>query len=251
MSASGQVLSRGAFLSHEKDYNHATDAEYLKYRQLADKAYQLRNKYSQESQSAYKNGDKSGAHELSVKAKEQLEIAESYSRKAAEYVFVENNADSDSNEIDLHGLYVKELEYILKQRIMAGINRNESKLEVIVGKGLHSANGVAKLKPAVEDLCSEANLKHHIDRHNTGVLVIDLTNAKIPSSWSKIPPMYNGPPRPQGTYQQPQYQQQPQYHQPQHQNNTYHQQQQQHNNNDNGKLAIMVIKLICACINKR
>lgn len=30
-----------------------------------------------------------------------------YNRKASQFVFVANNADSQGDEIDLHGLYVK------------------------------------------------------------------------------------------------------------------------------------------------
>ncbi|GME76975.1 unnamed protein product [Ambrosiozyma monospora] len=120
------------FYIEERDYNHATDVEYEKFRKLADQAYQKRSKLSSQSQQAYKSGDKAKAHELSTQAKEQLTIAEQYNRKAAEYVFIQNNLDSDNNDIDLHGLYVKEAEYILKQRIINGIRRGEPKLECIV-----------------------------------------------------------------------------------------------------------------------
>lgn len=188
MSAAA-VSKRGPFLlGGETDYNHVSDQQYVKYRQLADAAYKKREQLVQQSQKAFKDGNKGEAHNLSQKAKEQLQIAEENNRKAAEYVFIENNKDSDDNDIDLHGLYVKEAEYILKQRIISGIRKNQASLDCIVGKGLHSKNGVAKLKPAVQNLCNDANLKCWIDNKNSGVLHIDIRNARIPQEWYNVDP---------------------------------------------------------------
>lgn len=260
MSAAA-YLDRGHLLTggQERDYNHVSDPEYKRLREQADLAYKKKQQLSSESQKAYKNGDGQRAHELSEAAKKQVDIAENYNFQAAEYVFVANNADSDFDEIDLHGLYVKEAQWVLKKRIVAGIQRHESKLEVIVGKGLHSQNGVAKLKPAVEELCDEAGFKSHIDPKNTGVLVINLANARIPQSWGNVTPISVG--GQQGSYQPPQNayqpQQQPQYQQQQQYNNNYnqggYQQQQQHNNNNNNlieKVAKVLLKLACQFINK-
>jgi len=154
----------------------------------------------------------------------------------------------------------------LKKRIVGGVQRHESKLEVIVGKGLHSKGGVAKLKPAVEEMCEEAGFRSYIDPKNTGVLVIELTNARIPQAWTNITPLTAG-----GNYQQPQHayqpQQQPQYQQQGYNNynqghNQGYQQQQQHhqhhnnnnnNNNNNGlaiKIAKFALKLFCQFVNK-
>jgi DNA-nicking Smr family endonuclease len=160
----------------------------MKFRKMADEAYSKRAQLSRKSQEAYQSGNKKEAAELSAQAKRQLELAEGYNIKAAEYVFIQNNKDSDDNDIDLHGLYVKEAEYILKQRIISGIRMNQETLDCIVGKGLHSKNGIAKLKPAVEKLCNEANLKFWIDSKNTGVLHIDIKNKQIPQSWYNINP---------------------------------------------------------------
>ncbi|CEP21972.1 Smr domain-containing protein YPL199C [Cyberlindnera jadinii] len=246
MSAAAAV-DRGVRLDNgERDYNHVSDSEYKKLRDLADQAYKKRQQLSAQSQKAYKQGDGARAKELSEQAKKQMAIGDDYNFKAAEYVFRENNADSDSNEIDLHGLYVKEAIYILKRRIAAGVNRGESKLEVIVGKGIHSENGVAKLKPAVEELCNEAGLRSYIDKKNTGVLIVELQGARIPQSWN-VQPLASSFNKPQEVYhgqaqqgyqqqQQPQYQQQPHYQQ--------QQQQQQGGNND---LVGLLVKVFCMC----
>ena len=220
------------------DYNHATDGEYKRLRLKADELHQKRQKASLQSQAAYKSGDGAKAKQFSEEAKRYQNEAESYNRQAAEYVLRENNADSAGDEIDLHGLYVKEAEFILQQRLGAAIRSNQNHLRVIVGKGNHSENGIAKLKPAIDAMCDESNLKHYIDKKNTGVLVIDLNGAQasqIPSKWTTQGLLlYQG-------LQQPQYQQhQQQYQQP-------YQQQPQQQGGDNGILGLLV-KLVCACL---
>lgn len=226
-------------LDTEPDYNHVSDQEYVTFRKKAQDAYNKRAELSQKSQNAYKQGDKQKAHELSVEANKQLAIAEQFNAKAAEFVFIENNKDSDDNDIDLHGLYVKEAEYILKQRIISGINKHQPTIDCIVGKGLHSKNGVAKLKPAVEQLCNDANLRCWVDKKNSGVLHIDIQNAQIPQSWYNINPSgigamddtyyaYHPNEKPTNNQQYPQtYQPSYQPHQQQHQQQQYHQQPHQ------------------------
>jgi hypothetical protein len=174
-----------------------------------------------------------------------MQLSDEYNYKAAEYVFKENNADSSLSEIDLHGLYIKEAIYILKRRIAAGINRGEQRLDVIVGKGNHSQNGVAKLKPAVEELCQESKIQSYIDPKNTGVLVVNLQGARIPYDWKiqgvgKPDHVHHAPQ--QQEYQQ---QQQPQYQQQQqgYQGNQYHQQQQ----GNQSDLSGLLVKLFCMC----
>lgn len=245
MSASVGVISgdRGALVSGGgvKDYNHATDQEYQRLRSLADDAHKKRQELSNESQAAYKQGDGGRAHQLSEKAKIQQRLADQYNMEAAEYVFVQNNADSGSDEIDLHGLFVKEALWILQRRIASGVNGQESRLRVIVGKGLHSQNGLAKIKPAVEDLCREANLKNYIDKKNQGVLVIELEGAQVPDSWANSEFNASKPQQPQQAHQGNAYHpaQQPQY-----------QQQQQQSSNGNEDLLVKVLKFFCACVQK-
>ncbi|CAR30209.1 Smr domain-containing protein [Lachancea thermotolerans CBS 6340] len=264
MSAAA-VASRGQPLSQERDYNHATDSEYKRLRDLADQAYKKRQQLSQQSQNAYKNGDRSGAHTLSEQAKEQLQVAEKYNLQAAEFVFTQNNADSSSNEIDLHGLYTKEAVWILQKRIAAAVSARESVLKVIVGKGLHSANGIAKIKPAVEDLCQQANLPNYVDSKNAGVLVIELQNASVPASWSSTDYAtyaHGVPSKPQASHQaqqhqytgqqQPQYQQQQQSQYQQQQSNYQQQQQQQQSQSQagNNDLLSTLLGLLCTCVRK-
>lgn len=245
------LINKGAKLvfddSPERDYNHATDNNYKQLRAKADKLYEKRNQLSQQSQAAYKSGDGKKAHELSEESKKVLDQAEDYNQRAAEYVFRENNADSAEDEIDLHGLYVKEAEFFLQLRIVQFIKTNQSHLNVIVGKGLHSKNGIAKLKPAIDEMCDESKLKHHIDPNNSGVLVINLKNTSldnIPPRWLKLKASDGAYDSPSG----PQYQSQSA--------SQHHNQQQQHHNqhsnsNMGKRVAGLVVKLICFCLKNR
>ncbi|KAL6942382.1 hypothetical protein ACO0QE_003557 [Hanseniaspora vineae] len=258
-----------------RDYNHSTDAEYKRLRNLANEAYDKRSKLSQQSQQEFKSGNKEKAHELSVQAKEQMNIADQYNMQAAEYAFRENNLDSSRDEVDLHGLFVKEAQWIMQKRIANGVKNGESFIRSIVGKGNHSANGIAKLKPAIHELCQQIGVNNYIDPKNTGVLVVDLRDVsmdRIPSNWFTMDystflhgsqqqsGQTNVQKPPQAVYSQqqvPQYQQQQQqqqqYHQQQPQQQ-YHQQQQNYNNannnNNNNDLLTQVLKALCVCIQK-
>lgn len=228
------AVDRGTPLfDHHRDYNHATDSEYTKLRGKAEELYEKKNKLSQQSQNAYQLGDKQKAHELSEQLKKLVAEAENYNRQAAEYVFRENNADLASDEIDLHGLYVKEAEWIMQKRISQCMKTNQLHLRVIVGKGIHSEHHIAKLKPAIDNLCRESGLKHYIDPKNLGVLVIDfaqLQGGQVPSHWDQSAPSY-------GHQQQPHYQP--------HHNNAHIP-----NIHTGNKLADILLRLFCQCINK-
>ncbi|ODV92729.1 hypothetical protein CANCADRAFT_18133, partial [Tortispora caseinolytica NRRL Y-17796] len=159
------------------DYNHADDTKYKKLRDAANAEYEQKKLFSEKSQAAYRADDHVAAKEYSQKAAEHEQKMNEYNRQAAEFVFRANNADSDPDEIDLHGLYVREAEEYLAVRIRAAKARGDDHLEAIVGKGIHSENHVQKLKPAVEKLCKELGFRYSIDDNNAGVIVIDLKSA--------------------------------------------------------------------------
>ncbi|CAN6641690.1 hypothetical protein TRVA0_018S02696 [Trichomonascus vanleenenianus] len=168
-----------------RDYNHATDGEYKRLRDLAQKEHERRGHLVEQSKQCYQNGDGEEAKRLSNEAKKHGDKMDEYNRQAAEYAFRENNADSHEDEIDLHGLYVKEAIEILETRISACKSRGDSHLDVIVGKGLHSEHG-AKIKPAVQQLCQKNHFKYAIDKHNAGVIVIDFTGSGGEVDWNEV-----------------------------------------------------------------
>ncbi|PIL34161.1 hypothetical protein GSI_03872 [Ganoderma sinense ZZ0214-1] len=140
---------------------------------------------------AYESGDGARAKELSNAGKAAEKEMERLNEEAAEWIFRENNTsrrvgmseiltaygaeqDSGPGEVDLHGLYVKEAIRFTDKSIAEARARGDSQIRFIVGKGLHSANHVAKLKPAIEELMQKHGLVAELDEHNAGVLIVSL-----------------------------------------------------------------------------
>ncbi|KAG8980651.1 hypothetical protein FRB90_007574, partial [Tulasnella sp. 427] len=130
-----------------------------------------------ESQEAYRNGDGGRAKELSTEGKRHQAEMERLNREASDWIFEQNNLDSAADEVDLHGLYVKEAIDHTEKAILAAQSRGDTQIRVIVGKGLHSQGSVAKLKPAIEDLMAKHQLACNLDPHNAGVLIVALNNS--------------------------------------------------------------------------
>lgn len=128
----------------------------------------------EESHQAYSRGDGAQAKTLSNRGKEHQRKMEILNKQAADWIFIENNKDSKPGEIDLHGLYVKEAIARTDQAIQEAKQRGNSELHLIVGKGLHSKGGNAKIKPAVEELMQKHRLRAELDPHNAGVLVVQI-----------------------------------------------------------------------------
>lgn len=126
------------------------------------------------SQDAYQSGDGARAKELSNEGKRHKAEMERLNKEASDWIFEQVNLDSAPDELDLHGLYVKEAIARTEAAVEAAQNRGDSQIRIIVGKGLHSQGHAAKLKPAIEELMVKYQLNAHIDPHNAGVLVVQL-----------------------------------------------------------------------------
>lgn len=100
---------------------------------------------------------------------------ERYNKQASEFIFRENNAPGrvDDDTIDLHGQFAEEAEDILEARIRDAKARGQTHLHVIVGKGNHSAGGVQKIKPRVEQVCRELGLQYETEE-NAGRIYVNL-----------------------------------------------------------------------------
>lgn len=106
------------------------EAEYDRLRALGHAAYAKRKSCSERSRAAYASGQKALAKKLSDEGKEHDRVGDDYHRQARDYIFRVNNADRAGDEIDLHGLYVQEVEEILRTRIRAEQARHASGLHV-------------------------------------------------------------------------------------------------------------------------
>lgn len=215
-----------------QDYNHASDNHFKQLRAEAEREHEKYQKLAGQSHKAFSEGEKGEASALSEQSKKHKACADDLNQQAAAWVFRENNIDSAADEIDLHGLFIREALSALDARIRAGIQRREHILKVITGKGIHSAHHIAKLRPAVEDLCNKNGLQWRLQPKNDGVVEINL---------SSVSPQ----PASQAAYQQGQ---QPQG--PGNQGFAYQQQQQHGNQNQfNGKNIVQLIRGFIRVIN--
>ncbi|KEP52459.1 Smr domain protein C11H11 [Rhizoctonia solani 123E] len=125
------------------------------------------------SQEAYQTGDGAKAKQLSNEGKRHKAEMERLNKEASNWIFQQVNLDSAPDELDLHGLYVKEAIEKTEAAVQAAQNRGDQQIRIIVGKGLHS-HGAAKLKPAIEELMAKYQLNAHVDPENAGVLIVQL-----------------------------------------------------------------------------
>ena len=108
------------------------------------------------------------------------ELMEHANKRAASLAFASSaaNATGDPNTIDLHGLHVKEALSLVKARVKAlrratALEGARPSLVVITGRGSHSADGLARIKPAVEELARQEKLRFRPDEPNPGCVTID------------------------------------------------------------------------------
>ncbi|KAF8210140.1 hypothetical protein K438DRAFT_1959421 [Mycena galopus ATCC 62051] len=163
------------FPRHHSDQNQINqhDAHYMRLRADANTEGDQMAKCFAESHEAYGRGDGAAAKQLSNEGKEHQAKMNALNKEASDWIFIENNKDSQPGEIDLHGLYVKEAIEHTDRALQEAKNRGDSELHLIVGKGLHSQGHVAKIKPAIEEL---HQLFAELDPHNAGVLICKLDN---------------------------------------------------------------------------
>ncbi|KAH9083555.1 hypothetical protein EDB83DRAFT_2329929, partial [Lactarius deliciosus] len=71
-------------------------------------------------------------------------------KRAAKIFFEENNKNRrEGGKIDLHGLHVNEALQFAEDQLQTARSRGDEVVHFIVGKGLHSDAGEAKIRPAL------------------------------------------------------------------------------------------------------
>ncbi|KAB5591559.1 hypothetical protein CTheo_4988 [Ceratobasidium theobromae] len=127
------------------------------------------------SQKAHNEGNGARAKELSdIGRQHQVRMQELHAEAAAQIFKAEKNAGRPLDEVDLHGLYVKEAISRLSQFIREAPQAGYTTLRVITGKGLHSERGEAQIIPAVQDALRRQGLRHHTNEANAGVIIVEL-----------------------------------------------------------------------------
>lgn len=123
------------------------------------------------------------AKELSTQGHHHDNQMKHFNQKAADYIYRVKNAGRPSNEIDLHGLFVKEAAEKVEEAISRCKNDGSKDLVIIVGKGLHSPGQIAKLKPAIIDLVKKYNVSCQPNIPNPGCLYIEFGKGTGDLSW--------------------------------------------------------------------
>ncbi|KAH8990461.1 hypothetical protein EDB92DRAFT_1863842 [Lactarius akahatsu] len=96
-------------------------------------------------------------------------------KRAAKIFFRENNKNRrEGGKIDLHSLHVDEALQFAEDQLQTARSRGDEVVRFIVGKGLHSYAGEAKIRPALEKNFTQWGLIHSLDPYNAGVLVVQL-----------------------------------------------------------------------------
>ncbi|KAI0276596.1 hypothetical protein BGY98DRAFT_985173 [Russula aff. rugulosa BPL654] len=97
---------------------------------------------------------------------------ERLNKEAATAIFNQKNKNLPNGTIDLHGLYVNEALKYAKLEFQSAVLRSDKVVRFIVGKGLHTKDGKAKIRPAVEKLCKERGFTYRLDPNNAGILIV-------------------------------------------------------------------------------
>lgn len=178
LAAFQNTLATSPLRNNTQKQANLNDPRYLAPRKLAREAREAAWRCFSESVKAYDDGDKVGAKELSNEGKCYQKQVEELNSKAADWIYRVNNVHSPPNEIDLHGLYVREAIPRVEQAVQSAILRGDSKIHLVVGRGMHSPDGVAKLRPAIAELMATYTLAAHVDPHNVGVLIVQLNESR-------------------------------------------------------------------------
>ncbi|KAN0133988.1 hypothetical protein V8E53_008206, partial [Lactarius tabidus] len=130
------------------------------------------------AKSAQKKGYRGAAQSHRQEAIAHKGAMEELDKRAAKIIFKEKNKNrKEGGMIDLHGLLVAEAIEFAKEELQSAKSRGDEVVRFIVGKGLHSEDGVAKIRPALETFCTKYVMDRpgsEIDPNNEGVLVVHL-----------------------------------------------------------------------------
>ncbi|KAJ7040307.1 hypothetical protein C8F04DRAFT_1083126 [Mycena alexandri] len=126
------------------------------------------------SQTFRRDGFRLEARKLAKQGREHQQSSETLNKTACDMIFNDINQDREPNEVDLHGLFVKEAELKVAEAVLAAEQRGDVEVRFIVGQGIHSSDG-PRLKPALVYYIGQMPGRSvHPDPRNAGVLVVPL-----------------------------------------------------------------------------
>ncbi|KAJ3982413.1 hypothetical protein F5890DRAFT_372017 [Lentinula detonsa] len=148
---------------------------YLHLRKQATENKDAMTRCRQEREKAYDRGDYALAEELSEQGKKHQLRMKKLNTQASNWIYDANNKVRKPGEIDLHGLFVGEALERVVSAIEDSKRRGDTRILLIVGKGLHSSNSVPKLKYATKRFIErKLFLVARSDPTNGGRLIVRL-----------------------------------------------------------------------------
>jgi len=147
-----------------------------KLRQAAFTAAEKARLASQQSQSAYHAGDHPSARKFSTLSKSHWNECNRLNAQAETEIFTHHNPSypGDLSRIDLHGLLVKEAIARVEKHVALCKVRGLRRTVVVTGWGSHSKDGMAKIKPAIHELCQRERLRVLVDEPNVGCITVEI-----------------------------------------------------------------------------
>ncbi|CAH1402336.1 unnamed protein product [Nezara viridula] len=152
------------------------------YGDVASKLYELRKDCIKKSQDAYREGNSSVALYYSEMARWYMERIEKCNSLAAKAIL---NGYEGFTTLDLHFLQVSEALNVLDlfvDEVIRGLHESKDKkaiVYIITGRGLHSAGGRPRLKPAVQSRLLKRDLRYV--EQNPGMLRVIIPRTAMTS----------------------------------------------------------------------
>ncbi|PNH12989.1 Smr domain-containing protein [Tetrabaena socialis] len=125
------------------------------------------------SQAAYLRHDYKAAGTQSKLAKRHGTAADAAHARAVALLLRRNNDGKPRNQLDLHGLRVAEALAEVERALAAARGAGQARLVLIVGRGLHSKDGVARLRPAMEGLVRKHDVRYALGVPNEGCITVE------------------------------------------------------------------------------
>jgi DNA-nicking Smr family endonuclease len=141
-------------------------------REQANHLYAQAKSLSDQSQEAYRAGDGARAKQLSNQKRKVYAQAEAINARAQQTAFSQVNQGKGLEEIDLHGLYVKEAVDAVNCRVRECRKHGISTLVCITGRGNGSVDNVARIKPRIVELAASQGLTFQENHPNDGCVTI-------------------------------------------------------------------------------
>lgn len=89
------------------------------------------------------------------------------------------------NRIDLHGLRVSEALEKVRTHLALCRQHGVERTTIITGRGLHSVDGVARIRPMVEQLLAESKVRVLDSRGNEGAFIVELVKEDADAGWGE------------------------------------------------------------------